>query len=221
MKSCSKCGVEKPLEDFFKRPETKDGRRTDCKVCRKKEEDARKAKDPEAYRQRDRNYGKAYRERDPEKVAKNVAERRKRYIERHPDRQAAIYAGVLAKAKIAYKADPDKFKQRKREWQKRNPGKVREINVNKKAKIRLATPKWLTKEQRQEIKQIYGSAQTRSEFHEVDFHVDHIEPINGKISRGLHVPWNLRVYLGTDNVDKSNKLEQPVIINNRLDHEYN
>ena len=33
MKTCTKCGVSKPLFDFHKRPETKDGRRTDCKEC--------------------------------------------------------------------------------------------------------------------------------------------------------------------------------------------
>jgi hypothetical protein len=32
-KKCTKCGVSKPLFDFYKRPETVDGRRTDCKDC--------------------------------------------------------------------------------------------------------------------------------------------------------------------------------------------
>lgn len=33
MKQCTKCGCTKPLSEFHKRPETKDGHRTDCKVC--------------------------------------------------------------------------------------------------------------------------------------------------------------------------------------------
>jgi hypothetical protein len=33
MKVCSICGCNKPLFDFYKRPETKDGYRTDCKEC--------------------------------------------------------------------------------------------------------------------------------------------------------------------------------------------
>lgn len=32
-KKCTKCGAWKPLFDFHKRPDTKDGRRTDCKTC--------------------------------------------------------------------------------------------------------------------------------------------------------------------------------------------
>ena len=33
LKTCTKCGISKPLFDFHKRPETKDGYRTDCKEC--------------------------------------------------------------------------------------------------------------------------------------------------------------------------------------------
>jgi len=33
MKTCSKCGVERPLYDFHKHPKTKDRLRPDCKAC--------------------------------------------------------------------------------------------------------------------------------------------------------------------------------------------
>jgi hypothetical protein len=33
MKQCTICGIQKPLFEFYKRPETKDGLRTDCKEC--------------------------------------------------------------------------------------------------------------------------------------------------------------------------------------------
>jgi hypothetical protein len=35
MKTCSKCGIEKELSDFSKRKNSKDGRRNQCKECRK------------------------------------------------------------------------------------------------------------------------------------------------------------------------------------------
>jgi len=75
-----------------------------------------------------------------------------------------------------------------------------------------ACPLWLTEEQIDQIGQIYKSARTRSEFHEIEFHVDHIEPIKGKntegvhVSCGLHVPWNLQVLPASENIRKSNKL---------------
>jgi hypothetical protein len=36
MKRCSKCGIEKPLDEFQKRKASKDGYQSQCKVCRNK-----------------------------------------------------------------------------------------------------------------------------------------------------------------------------------------
>ena len=33
MKRCNKCGIEKPLDDFYRAPGMRDGHRGDCKVC--------------------------------------------------------------------------------------------------------------------------------------------------------------------------------------------
>jgi hypothetical protein len=36
MKKCTKCGIEKPLSEFQKRKEAKDGHRNECICCRNK-----------------------------------------------------------------------------------------------------------------------------------------------------------------------------------------
>lgn len=72
-KTCSKCGLVKPLEEFAKSTQIKSGYHAHCKLCdrkRKVESEAKvKAADPEAYLQRRRGYVKAYRVNHPDRVA--------------------------------------------------------------------------------------------------------------------------------------------------------
>lgn len=62
-----------------------------------------------------------------------------------------------------------------------------------------ATPKWLTKEHLEQIKQIYKNCPRT-------YHVDHIVPLKGENVSGLHVPWNLQYLPGIVNRVKHNKV---------------
>lgn len=75
---------------------------------------------------------------------------------------------------------------------------------------RKRTPKWLTKEHKKQIKILYVKAKLLTEKTGVLHHVDHIYPLRGKTSNGLHVPWNLRIITSDDNFHKSNKLPEDV-----------
>jgi hypothetical protein len=61
--------------------------------------------------------------------------------------------------------------------------------------LALATPKWV------DVEAISNFYANRPEGYEVD----HIEPINGELACGLHVPWNLQYLPATQNRKKSNK----------------
>ena len=72
------------------------------------------------------------------------------------------------------------------------------LSAKKRAVKRNATPPWLTKDQFDEMREIYESASA-------DQHVDHIEPLTGKTACGLHVPWNLQLLSAEENVKKGNQ----------------
>lgn len=93
----------------------------------------------------------------------------------------------------------------KRKWDKNNQEKRNILNALYKRRHRQATPKWLSKEQKDQIKHIYLQAKTMTELTGTKYVVDHIEPLRGKNICGLHVPWNLEVMTHEANCKKSNK----------------
>ena len=68
-------------------------------------------------------------------------------------------------------------------------------------------PEWLTDVDLLEMESIYEYCSALRKCG-LDYHVDHIVPLRGTIVSGLHVPWNLQVIPGTENMSKGNKYAQ-------------
>ena len=68
------------------------------------------------------------------------------------------------------------------------------------------TPKWLTILDQLKIIQFYKERDRLNKLTGINFHVDHMVPLQGKTVSGLHVPWNLQILTSVENVRKSNKL---------------
>ena len=107
-------------------------------------------------------------------------------------------AGRL-REKVANKAwvEANREKRRaiSREWKRRNPGAVNAINYARQKHVKMATPPWVDKKDIQfvyEIAAMFGQT------------VDHIYPLRGKNSSGLHVPWNLQLLPKEENSRKGN-----------------
>lgn len=110
---------------------------------------------------------------------------------------------VIARAQ----ARPNEEKQtHRRNHKKANPELYRELTNSRRRRYKEATPKWLSAEQRMEIRLKYRLALELSRHTGVPYAVDHIIPIQGEMVSGLNVPWNLRVITREENLKKSNKL---------------
>ena len=147
---------------------------------------------------------KAYREKHKEKnkeyFRQYQRERKKdeEYRKKQNERTLAWYHANFEKNK-------DKKNARNRAWRANNKGIIN-FHTNKRytaKKQRL--PIWLTKENELQIKAMYTLASSLNKSTGVQWHVDHIIPLQGKNVSGLHVPENLQVIQGSLNNRKSNK----------------
>lgn len=96
---------------------------------------------------------------------------------------------------------------RKHEHTPEGKARKKRNNALRDRRNRQATPKWLTKEQKQQIVNIYEHMRDCRATTGEDYHVDHIIPLRGENICGLHVPWNLQVLPADVNVSKSNEID--------------
>lgn len=105
--------------------------------------------------------------------------------------------------------DPSIREQEKktgRIYREKNRAKYRYYKAMRRAKILKATPPWLSKEQKKEIRDLYELRQIKSEQDGIEYHVDHIFPLAMYSNLcGLHVPWNLKLLTAKEHRKKTLK----------------
>jgi hypothetical protein len=138
-------------------------------------------------------YFREYNKREDVKDSKNAwyQENREQVIQAAATRPAAL------------------LKEYRNTWKANNKTQVLADNKVRRRKHRDATPSWLTRKQKSEIRQLYQIAITMTQTTGEQYVVDHIVPLRGDSVCGLHVPWNLRVITREENLRKSNKHVDP------------
>jgi len=111
------------------------------------------------------------------------------------------YAGVM------YYKHREKILTQKKTYRQNNKGKVNALVSARKKVVRQRTPAWLSDFDKLKIKCMYQIAAMLTRENNEPWHVDHIIPLQGKLVSGLHVPANLQVMRGSENVRKKNKFE--------------
>ena len=187
---------------------------------------ARYRADPENKKEK-KAYNIKYREANLDRIYEQTAKFRSENRELLAERQAKWFAENREKANAACReygrdnrdrlveharqrreTDPEfaaYLDAYRKEYYKKNKPKFIAQNALREERIRRATPPWLTKEQRLEMELVYRDAAELTLLTGVRHEVDHIYPIKGRKSCGLHVPWNLQVLSWSENSRKRNR----------------
>lgn len=193
MKTCTKCGIHKPLDKFGIQRDKKDGKRSHCISCRKISAAEYREKNREVLRAKSRQR----QQENPEKCAEYYQKHREHLLQKSNARSKLpeVRKAARAGANRRRKERPEYYRNREALWRKNNPG----IWAANGAKYRGAkiqrTPSWSETEA---IKEFYASRPEGS-------HVDHIIPLQGETVSGLHVLGNLQYLTSGENLRKGNK----------------
>jgi 5-methylcytosine-specific restriction endonuclease McrA len=129
--------------------------------------------------------------------AEQIKERKSNYYFSNKDR-------ISSKASQKYFENPEAAKNRAKAWKKNNKEKHNAGCMLRHTRKLLACPSWLSPDDLWMIEEAYHISRVRSEETGIDWHVDHIVPLQGKTVCGLHVPWNLQVITARENCSKKN-----------------
>lgn len=174
-KICSFCKRTKNTDEFHKDKNNRYGIVSQCKPCRS----LNKKKSSSKHKSKIDEYNRSY----------------------HLKNQKSI----LSRKKADYWLNKGKHQIITKLWSSNNRGTIAALAAKKRASKKNATPKWLTKDHLEQIKEIYKKCPS-------GHHVDHIIPLaaidscGNRIASGLHVPWNLQYLHKTENIKKKNRI---------------
>jgi len=153
-------------------------------------------------------YRRGYREINKEKISK----RKKIYNNSNKEKlsiQAKQYADfnkekISARKKAYNKANKEKISIQRKIYGENNKDKKAAQQAKRRAAKMHRTPKWLTEKDYRIIEDFYKQARHLKEITGIEYHVDHIIPLQGKNVSGLHVPENLQIITAIENMEKNN-----------------
>ena len=198
LKTCTKCRKTKTVDLFYKRSDAKSKYTSHCKACKRAHDNAhcslaetkkRRAKysknlrSTPDYKAKETAYKHAYHRTDEYRESQRLKQKARRL---NPN---ILQQNRLRDAAYA-KAHPEKFAMKTR---KRKIAKLQR------------TPFWLNDGQTFEMECVYKYCAALRSIG-LDYEVDHIIPLQGKLVSGLHAPWNLQVLTASANASKGNRV---------------
>lgn len=231
MKICKTCLRPKEISEFGKSTGFKSGINSNCKICH----NAKAKAWADANRDKTRASTKKWKDHNPEKVNEYNIINRDRHTELARDWRIANPEKSKEASNKWKRNNPEKSRAITREWEaenadylklkrdqyywenkqdiyskvkakrQANPADVNARNAKRRAAKLHRTPRWLTAEDWQRIKQFYIQAAKLSKETGIPHEVDHIIPLQGETVSGFHHPDNLQILTESENCSKKNK----------------
>ena len=221
MVTCIHCHVEKQQTEFAKRGSEY---RNTCKVCYNAQKKIWADANFEKRKTSISNYytkktGLLPHQRrvscltDEERVAqkkkshkKDYAKNKEAYLQRAKRRNDEKHVEISTYNRFWREENKEYKKAQDSAWRGANLAKVNAYSNARRAAKLNATPSWLTAIHQAQIQEMYDVALACTVQTGIQHHVDHIHPLRGSGFTGLHVPWNLQVIPGTENLSKGCRL---------------
>lgn len=174
-----------------------------CTACRRLLENERYAANPDFFRKTALKYARKHKIKLAVKASVSRANET-------PEQREARLATSRIRSMVWRMANPKhaNTKKVKQAWKVSNPGKVNAHGAKRRAALLQRTPVWLTEDDLWLMEQAYDLANLRTKMFGFAWHVDHIVPLQGKTVSGLHVPINLQVIPGSNNIRKANSFSE-------------
>lgn len=131
------------------------------------------------------------------KNPERLRELRAKWAQENKEKKAAL-------DKIWAERNRERSNAHKQRWNKVNAGRKRALDKKRLAAQKQRTPVWLDVVDHAEMEFTYIWCNALRACG-LDYHVDHIIPLQGKIVSGLHVPSNLQVIPAKLNLSKNNR----------------
>lgn len=181
-----------------------------CKEARRDSNARHRQNNLEAVRDRCRNNQRTYRQSNHETV---LASRRRYYRENQTleqERRRSYYANnrsaELDRSRRYVLATREAYRERKRRYRELNPHIGRTSCARRRAAERERLPTWFGEFDEFVMVEAASLADQREDATGIEWHVDHMVPLQARKASGLHCGHNLQVIPGGINLRKGNKL---------------
>jgi hypothetical protein len=200
MKTCIKCCTEKPVT-AFRFVKAKQHYLRKCLECINEERRYKKSIDPVLIAKKEVKVAKG---RKPKKKwSEYSVEQRVSWLKKYKTANKEI---ISERSKQYSAKNKEAIKARSKIYRQKTPEKQAEYVRRRQASKLQRTPAWLTEDDIWVMREAYKLAKLRTEMFDFSWHVDHVLPLQGETVSGLHVPANLQVIPGLDNLKKHNKV---------------